>query len=295
MEAVLAYLDQADPEAARRARSRYACFDHFQEDSQAYGYAASYGIGQDCMDQVVQQLVELRSREASLTRNDGERASEAFFAAEQNARLVKSAEEYYRSMFRGRASSWNLRDTHMVETLDALGAHLARRGEAKIVVWAHNSHLGDARATQMGQGGELNVGELVRERHGGDCFLLGFSTYSGTVTAASDWDAPPETKRVRPGLAGSYEALFHATGVPRFLLPIERASLPEEMRGPHLQRAIGVIYRPQTERESHYFEARLGEQFDALVHIDETRALEPLEPRATTASIEAPETYPTGR
>ena len=292
IQAVLRYLDRVDPEAARRARSRYSCFDHFHEDSQAYGYAVSFGMRRDCEDEVVRQLVEMRRHAAEPLHADGA-ADDERFAAEQNARLVKNAEEYYRSMFAGRISSWNLRDTHMADTLDALAGHLAkRRGEAKVVVWAHNSHLGDARATEMGAAGELNLGQLMRERHPGETFLVGFSTFSGTVTAADDWGAPAQSKRVRPALPGSYEALFHSTGSPRFMLFLRERGLPSEVYGPRLQRAIGVIYRPETERQSHYFDARLVEQFDAMIHIDETRALQALSV-AQALSDEPPETYPT--
>ena len=294
MQAVLAYLAKVDPEAARRARSRYSCFDHFREDSQAYGYAASFGMKRDCEDEVVRQLVDMRRRAADLAARHGGVEADELFAAEQNARLVKNAEEYYRTMFAGRVSSWNLRDTHMAETLDALTEHLERRGgEARIVVWAHNSHLGDARATEMGSSGELNLGQVVREHHPGECFLVGFSTFSGSVTAADDWDSPARVKQVRPGLPGSYEALFHSTGSPRFMVMLRGAGLPTEIYGPLLQRAIGVIYRPETERLSHYFEARLVEQFDAMIHIDETQALRALEPEGAVTE-EPPETFPTG-
>src|SRR5215207_3319664 len=218
MEAVLGYLDQIDPEAAKRARYRYSCFDHFGEDTQAYGYAVGFGLTESCEDEVISQLVELRRRAAEYASRDGRVAEDEFFFAEQNARLVKNAEEYYRSMFRGQASSWNLRDRHMVETLHALVAHLNGRSEggAKVVVWAHNSHLGDARATEMGERGEWSVGQLVREKYGGESVLVGFTTYAGTVTASSDWDAQPERKRVRPALKDSYEALFHEVGIARF-------------------------------------------------------------------------------
>jgi len=293
MQAVLAYLAKVDPEAARRARSRYSCFDHFREDSQAYGYAASFGMKRDCEDEAVRQLVDMRRRAAEHTARDGGVEADELFAAEQNARLVKNAEEYYRTMFTGRVPSWNLRDTHMAETLDALSEHLARRGEAKIVVWAHNSHLGDARATEMGSSGELNLGQLVRERHPGECYLVGFSTFNGSVTAADDWDSPARVKQVRPGLPGSYEALFHSTGSPRFMVMLRGAGQPAEVQGPRLQRTIGVIYRPETERLSHYFEARLVEQFDAMIHIDETQALRALEPEGAVTE-EPPETFPTG-
>ena len=290
MQAVLGYLQREDPDAARRARGRYACFDHFGEDSQAYGYATRYGEVTPCEDQAVQQLLEMNDRAGYGRCDDAE-----LFSAEQNARLVRNAEEYYRTMFGGRVSSWNLRDRHMGETLEALAHHLeCRHGEpAKIVVWAHNSHLGDARATEMGRMGELNLGQLARERFGEACHSIGFSTYTGTVTAADDWDEPAREKRVRPGLPGSYEALLHETGSPRFLLDLRSDGLPRELRGERLQRAIGVIYRPQTERQSHYFHARLADQFDTLVHIDETRALGALE-RAGQRTAEPPETFPTG-
>ncbi|PYQ02894.1 MAG: erythromycin esterase [Acidobacteria bacterium] len=293
MEAVLGYLDTVDAAAARRARERYACFDHFGEDVQAYGYAAGFGLSETCEKEVVAQLVELRRRAADYAARDGRVAEDDYFQAEQNARLVLDAEQYYRSMFQGRVSSWNLRDTHMADTLDALVAHHARQGRsAKVVVWAHNSHLGDARATQMGREGELNLGQLARERHPGDAFLAGFSTHTGTVTAATDWGAPAERKRVRPSLPGSYERLFHETAQERFLL-LAPGKTPA-LNPPRLQRAIGVIYRPDTERASHYFEARLGAQFDAVLHYDVTRAVEPLERGSLWDDREPPETYPTG-
>ena len=243
----------------------------------------------------MQQLIELQRRAAQLSQLDGRIPEDEFFYAEQNARLVKNAEAYYRTMFRERASSWNLRDRHMAETLEALVAHLERNGVvAKVVVWEHNSHIGDARATRMGDAGELNVGQLARERFG-ESVLVGFSTYTGTVTAAPDWDAPAERKRVRPGLPGSWEAFFHGVGITDFLLPLRGdANLVETLNQVKLERAIGVIYRPETERVSHYFEARLSGQFDAVIHLDETRAVEPLDRTAGGDMGEPPETYPTG-
>jgi erythromycin esterase-like protein len=298
-EAVLGYLDKVDPEAAQRARYRYSCFQHFGEDSQAYGYSASFGITKPCEDEVVNQLLELQCKAMDYQSLDGSMAEDEYFYAEQNARLVKNAEEYYRTMFLGRVSSWNLRDRHMADTLDALVEHLdGQVGEAqtKVVVWAHNSHLGDASATEMGDQGEWNVGQLVRERWDDAARLVGFSTYTGTVTAASDWGDPAERKRVRPGLRGSYEELFHEVGIPRFLINLRDGSEAiEALREPRLQRAIGVIYRPETERGSHYFHTRLADQFDAMIHLDETRALQPLErnPQWQTDE-EVPETYPSG-
>src|SRR5438067_9886165 len=295
-EAVLGYLNKIDPLAAKRARYRYPCFEHFAEDTQANGYAANFGLTESCEGEVIEQLIELRRRAADYANRDGRVAQDEFFFAEQNARLVLSAERYYRSMFRGRVESWNLRDRHMAETLDALVTHLNSQGQsAKVAVWEHNSHLGDARATYMADHGELNVGQLVREHYGPEAVLIGFTTYTGTVTAASDWDEPSERKRVRAGLPGSYEALFHEVGLPKFLLTL-RAGGPaaSALRGPLLERAIGVIYLPQTERQSHYFDARLSEQFDAVIHLDETHALEPLERHARWETGEPPETFPSG-
>jgi erythromycin esterase-like protein len=295
MAAVLAYLGDVDPAAAARARARYACFDHFGDDAQAYGYAAGLGLKPSCEREVVRQLADLRQRTVHEALRGGAAADEQFHA-EQNARLVRNAEEYYRTMFLGAVSSWNLRDAHMHETLAALVAHLERRvGSAKVVVWAHNSHLGDARATGMGARGELNLGELVRAHAGTSAVLVGFTTDHGTVTAASDWDEPAERKRVRPGLVGSWEALFHGVGMARFLLSLRGGdALVRALTPPRLERAIGVVYRPDTERQSHYFDASLARQFDAVLHFDETRALEPLEPSATWHGGEAPETFPTG-
>jgi len=293
--AVLEYLDKTDPEAAKRARYRYACFEHFGEDPQTYGYATSFGLSPDCEREVVNQLVEMQRRRQEVLGRDGD--DDELFAAEQNARVVKDAEQYYRSMFEGRVSSWNLRDTHMAETLDALLAHLERKasGRSKVVVWAHNSHVGDARATQMGEAGEVNIGQLARERHPGQALLVGFSTFTGTVTAASEWGGPAERKRVRPALRDSYEALFHRTGAPKFLLSLrDLGEAAGGLREPRLERAIGVIYLPQTERVSHYFESRLPAQFDVVMHFDETRAVEPLERTAGWVRGELPETYPTG-
>lgn len=296
IESVLKYLDQVDPEAAKQARYRYSCFDHFGEDSQAYGYAAGFGLSETCEKEVIDQLIELQRRAAEYARRDGRIAADEFFFAEQNARLVKNAEEYYRSMFRGRVSTWNLRDRHMVETLHALVAHLeAQRQNPKVVVWAHNSHLGDARATEMGKSGEVNVGQLVRERYGDEAVLVGFSTYSGTVTAASGWDGPAERKRVRPALPGSYEWLFHETGQARFMLRLrDGGEAAQGLRTPRPERAIGVIYLPQTERISHYFNARMADQFDVVLHFDETRAVEPLERTSGWETGDAAETYPFG-
>jgi erythromycin esterase-like protein len=296
IEEVVGYLDKVDPEAAERARHRYSCLGHFGEDSQAYGYAASFGLSESCEKEAVNQLIELQRKTAEYAGRDGRVAEDEFFYAEQNARLVKDAEEYYRSMFQGRVSSWNVRDRHMAETLDHLVAHLDRQGNrAKVVVWEHNSHLGDARATDMADAGELNVGQLVREKYGRDAVLVGFSTYTGTVTAASKWGGVAQLKQVRPALSGSYEALFHNTGLPRFLLNLRQGNQAvKALQEPRLERAIGVIYLPKSERISHYFYARLPEQFDAVIHIDDTRGVQPLDRSRHWQMTEPPETFPSG-
>jgi erythromycin esterase-like protein len=309
IDAVVRYLDDVDPEAARRARSRYGCFEEFEKDSQAYGYAAAGGMAESCEDEVVAQLVELQQRAAEHVRRDGRDGEHDLFYAEQNARVARNAERYYRTMFRGGASSWNLRDTHMVETLAALTEHLERRrgGGAKVIVWAHNSHLGDARATAAAERGEVNVGQLVRERWGAEAFLVGFSSYTGTVTAARDWDMPAERRRLRPALPESYEALLHnvaeSATAPDFYLSLRENDgdaaklMADALNGPRLERFVGVIYRPETERWSHYYECALPRQFDAVFHYDESRAVEPLERTARWVAGESgdgdpPQTYP---
>jgi erythromycin esterase-like protein/predicted phosphoribosyltransferase len=292
---VIVYLERVDPVAASRARERYACFDHYGGEAQSDGQAAAFGAGDACEREAVEQLVDLQRHAVEYARRDGLIAEDEYFYTEQNARAVRDAEKYYRTMFSGHVSSWNLRDTHMVDTLDALADHLSRqkRDPAKIVVWAHNSHLGDARATEAAARGELNVGQLVRERHPGDGRSIGFTTFTGTVTAADDWDGPAERKRVRPALPGSYERLFHELDEKAFwITPGTAHQMADLLRSARLERAIGVIYRPRTERQSHYFRARLADQFDAVIHIDETRAVEPIERTARWEEGELPETYP---
>lgn len=295
MEAVVAYLDEQDPPAAARARHRYECLHPYAGESTEYGQAVLLGVSEPCRRRVIEQLVELRRRAGEYLMRDGLEAEDEYFFAEQNARVVANAEEYYRTMFGDRAASWNLRDRHMADTLDQLMAHLDRHGaETRVVVWEHNSHIGDARSTEMAGRGELNIGQLMRERHGRDCVLVGFTTHRGTVTAASEWGGPAERKAVRWALPGSYEALFHATGIPAFLLcPLRAGRCGRALRDPRLERAIGVVYRPQTERQSHWFAADISGQFDALVHIDLTRAVEPLERTSAWELGEPPQTYPT--
>jgi erythromycin esterase-like protein len=262
--AVVAYLDAVDPDAANRARARYACF----EDLGARDYAAAIAAGakEPCEDDVVAQLCELRER----TGRDDCLGRGARFAAEQNARLAAGAERYYRALFHGQADSWNLRDAHMADTLDALADF---HDGAGIVAWAHNSHVGDARATSMAARGELSLGQLMRERHGAEVLLVGFTTYAGTVTAARDWGAATERRSVRPALAGSLERRLHDAGVRREALHPGHELLADEL----IQRMIGAVYQPECERLNHYLATRAAAQFDIVVHIDETTALEPLD------------------
>jgi|SRR5579884_2590277 len=285
IQAVIDYLERVDPEAAYRARSRYSCFDRFGRDAEEYAYSA---VPDSCKEEALQQLLEMQRRSFE---------DASAFYAEQNARVVACAEEYYRTMLDREVSSWNLRDRFMFETLERLAAFLERKHEAraKIVVWAHNSHVGDARATSLGGGRELNIGQLVRQAHPASCRLIGFTTASGTVTAANHWHEQPERKIVRVPLPGSWEALFHETGVANFYIRLDRAAAAyPPMRGRLLERAIGVVYRPASEFYSHYFEARMAEQFDAVFHYDRTRAVEPLDRTAQWEAGEVVETFPTG-
>ncbi|AFZ67697.1 erythromycin esterase family protein [Deinococcus peraridilitoris] len=274
---VLRAFETLDPARAERVRAQYACLGAFGADLQDNRGAPATGNAQAC-EQTVQNVFTDLQRFADERRGRPGTSAEALFDLVQNARLVKNAVAYERTAGNifGGASSWNVRDQHMFETLEAIRTHLGK--DARIVVWAHNSHLGDARATEMGRGGELNVGQLVRQRHGQAALLVGFTTHTGSVTAAQAWDAPAQRMQVRPSLEGSYERLFHDTGLPNFLLDLRRA--PQGLQQERLERAIGVQYLPASERQSHYFRANLPRQFDAVVHFDETRALEPLDPAA---------------
>ncbi|HEX5306952.1 MAG TPA: erythromycin esterase family protein [Dyella sp.] len=273
---VVAYLEQVDPEQAVLAREQYAALDHVR-DPQRYGYEAAVGLRPDCREAVQQRLADLLDRAPDYVDRDGSTAREAQFVAERNAHVVVSGEAYYRGMFAGRQSSWNLRDYHMTQTLFSLQEHLQRSGRpGRLVLWAHNSHLGDARATQMGRAGEWNVGQLVRRRVGArQALLVGFTTYTGHVTAASEWGGEASRMAVRPARSDSYEALFHHTRLDRCYLSLQ-PSAARALHEPMLERAIGVIYCPDTEYASHYFSATLAEQFDAVFHLDETEAVEPL-------------------
>jgi erythromycin esterase-like protein len=286
--AVLEYLDRVDPEAAAAARERYGCLTPWQKEPSTYGRAVLTAGYRKCEQAVVEQCRELLRRRLEFEGEDGE----SFLDAAQNARLVASAERYYRIMYYGGAESWNLRDTHMFETLEHL---LEARGpDSKAVVWAHNSHIGDARHTDMGAvRDELNIGQLCRERFGDAAALIGFGTHTGTVAAATDWDGEMEVKRVRASRSDSYERLCHDAGVPRFLLDLKRdEALRRRLLEPRLERFIGVIYRPETELMSHYADASLPQQFDAYVWFDETAAVTPLGPEHAREGV--PETYPFG-
>jgi erythromycin esterase-like protein len=288
--AVLEYLGRVDPEAARVARERYGCLTPWQREPSTYGRAVLSSGYRTCEEAVIAQCRDLLENRSAYTEGD----SDTFLDAAQNARLVTSAERYYRIMYYGGAESWNLRDTHMFETL---GHVLEARGpDAKALVWAHNSHIGDARYTDMGvMREELNIGQLCRERFGDEAALIGFGTHTGTVAAASDWDGEMDVKRIRPSHRDSYERLCHDSGIPRFLLDLRKGqheALRHRLLEPKLERFIGVIYRPETELLSHYAKASLPQQFDAYVWFDETRAVTPLGPEHQGSGT--PDTYPFG-
>ena len=288
IRSILKYLDEVDPATASLARQRYGCLTPWQADPATYGRAALTGSYRSCENEVVHMLIELSGKHRDYAEHDGER----FLDAVQNARLVANAERYYRVMYYGSRESWNLRDTYMFETLKLLqGFH---KPNNKAIVWAHNSHVGNAAATEMSMRGEINIGQLCREEFGDSVYSIGFGTDNGTVAAASDWDGPMEFKKVQPSQRGSYEKLFHDVGLPGFFLglrDIESQSLKDALSKPRIQRAIGVIYRPETELASHYFQAVLPQQFDEYVWIDSTESVQPFE----TAELEGlPDTYPFG-
>jgi protein-L-isoaspartate(D-aspartate) O-methyltransferase len=288
IQSVLTYLDDIDPQTAQIARQRYGCLTPWQADPATYGHAALTGTYQTCEREVVGMLSDLLQKHKAYAEHDGER----FLDAVQNAKLVASAEQYYRIMYYGSRASWNLRDSHMFGTLQSL---LQFHGpESKAIVWAHNSHVGDSAATEMSARGEYNIGHLCREEYGSDSYSIGFGTNSGTVAAASDWDGPMEIKAVRPALSDSYERLCHDAGGAQFLLPLREpkaAGLISALSQSRLERAIGVIYRPETELQSHYFQAVLPRQFDEYIWFDNTEAVTPFK----TGELEGlPDTYPFG-
>jgi len=279
IRAVLKYLDQVDPHSARVARERYGCLTPWQSDPATYGHAALTGAYPTCEADVVRVLTDLLHKRRDYAERDGER----FMDAVQNARLITNAERYY-----GSRASWNLRDSHMFETLKTLLAFYGPRSKA--IVWAHNSHIGNAAATEMFSRGEYNLGHLCRKEFGDLAYAIGFGTHTGTVAAASNWDGPIEIKTVLPAIPDSYEHVCHETGKPSFLLNL-RQSNEMGLRKPRFERAIGVIYRPETELASHYFQAVLPDQFDEYVWFDETRAITPFQ---TKTLEDLPDTYPFG-
>ncbi len=287
INSVINYLEGIDAETAAIARRRYGCLTPWEADPATYGAVAMTGKHKSCEEEVVAMLNELMKKRLTYAEQDGRR----FLDAVSNARLVKNAEQYYRIMYMGSRESWNFRDNHMFETLTSL---LDFHGpEARAVVWEHNSHIGDAAATDMGARGEINVGHLCRKKFGDSAYLIGFGTHTGTVAAASDWGAPMEIKTVRPSHPDSYERLCHESGLNAFMLPLQdrRHRVVKELSRPRLERAIGVIYRPETELQSHYFNASLPRQFDEYIWFDETRAVDALGPEA---GIGMPETFPFG-
>ena len=286
IRAVLKYLDEVDPATARVARERYGCITPWQSDPATYGHAALTGAYPTCESEVAVVLMDLLHKRRAYAEHDGER----FMDAIQNARLIANAEQYYRIMYYGSRASWNLRDGHMFETLKTLLAFYGPKSKA--IVWAHNSHVGDASATEMFSRGEYNLGHLCRKEFGTHVYTIGFGTNSGTVAAASNWDGPMEIKQVVPAIAESYERIFHEVGVPNFCLDLRQAlNHSEGLLKPRLERAIGVIYRPETELASHYFQAVLPKQFDEYVWFNETKEIAPFE---TKTLEEMPDTYPFG-
>jgi erythromycin esterase-like protein len=288
MRAVLDYLDKVDPDEAGEARRRYGCLSPWQSDPARYGRAVLTGQKKPCDVALLRQLQDILAKRMDYLQAKG---GEEFFDAVQNAKIVHAAEHYYRIMYEGATESWNLRDRHMFDTLQSL---LARRDDARAIVWAHNSHIGNASATAMGWQGEFNIGELCRTAYKDEAVLIGFGTDRGTVAAADDWDEPMRIKNVLPARPDSHERIFRDTGLNRFLTDWREngpAALKDVLTRPRLERAIGVIYRPETELYSHYFEAIMADQFDAFVWFEETRAVTPL----THAHGQGmPETYPFG-
>lgn len=280
MDAVIAYLDKSDPEAAKTARELYACFDLSGRDSIHYGRSVRRGLQSSCEKEAIGA--------ATLLFENLRGTDDDLFFARRNAELVRGAESYYRNLFNPFVNTWNVRDRHMANTVVDVLEHLAETGKpTKIVIWAHNSHVGDDRATEMGQRGQWNIGQLLRQKYPGDTFTLGFTTHSGSVLAASEWDHPPFVQKIVPSLNGSIESVLHNVGLAAFFLNLRDDSLQEVFMQDRLERAIGVIYSPETERQSHYFDARLAEQFDAVAHFDQSQAVEPLD-HGPTVELDTP-------
>ena len=292
MDVIIHELEKIDPVVANEVKYYYSCFEQYRHDPQAYGYAVFAGHIKACESEVIEQLKKMHQETLRYRAEDKINVGQVL-NLEQNALVVKNAEKYYRELFFDNVSNWNLRDSHMFSTLNALIKHYHLEGieKPKIIVWAHNSHVGNALATQMSKNGEYNIGQLAKEKFGNNAVCVGFTTYNGTVSAAYNWHQPVDRKFVRDALPESYEALFHALEIPNFLLLLQNKEIvPRQM----LERAIGVVYRPETERASHYFYAKLADQFDAVIHCDKTHAVEPLEKTSRWLEGEIPETYPSG-
>lgn len=292
MKLVIEYLEKIDPTAAEQAKERYQCMEQYSEEPTTYSYAVAAGLVPDCKDEVYTQLIEILKMEIQTLRDPDASQEELLFLI-QNAKVVANAEAYYRSLFSGPEITWNLRSKHMMDTLETLRVfHQRLSGRPpKIIVWAHNVHIGDARATHMAQKNKISMGQLARDHYGEKCYLLGFSSYEGTVTASSKWGGDTEVKKLQPAAEGSYEYLFHQLNTPSFVLYLEE-NIP--LIQPALQRSIGVIYKPETESVSHYHYAHLPQQFNAIIHVDSTTAVKPLNMKKHWGIGEFPDTFPTG-
>ncbi|GGK75912.1 hypothetical protein Sme01_51620 [Sphaerisporangium melleum] len=294
---IVAYLEGTDPEAAARAREQYAAFDHIGPEDRPYGFSPACRDGGGDEEEMITWLLERRRAAAHATREGGLLPQDELFAAQLDEAAMWEAGEHFRSLLRGRISAWNHRDRHMATTLDTLAAHLGRqRGSpAKIVVWAHDAHAGDASATEAACRGEVNLGRLVREEHGDACRIIGMTTYTGAVTAAGEWGGEPRRTWLRPALSDSVEELFHEVGEKRFLVWFAAAPRSSDvLRSARPQRMIPAVYRPRSERGRHYFRARLRDEFDAVLHFDETRAVEPLDGAGEWELGPLPRDFPSG-
>jgi erythromycin esterase-like protein len=270
---VQSYLRTSAPAALRAARSSYGCFAAYHRNTHTYGVAAA-SPGRSCRKEAAAVAAQVRA----LPIPAGAAAAEAHFDAIRSAESVVAAEEYFRITYTG-ANAWNARDQRMARTVEEIAAHVQRLSgrPGKIVMWSHNTHSGDARATQAGRQGELNLGQLMKQQHGARAFSVGYFSYAGEVFAASQWDRPGKVYRMRDALPGSFSNLFHQTGIPAFLLLMPRGSpIAQALGRSRLERAIGVIYVPDREREAHYFDAVLPEQFDAAIYYDRTSAVQPI-------------------
>jgi erythromycin esterase-like protein len=294
---VIHYLDRVDPQAGQRARDAYSCFAGYERDPVRYGRAIRIGTKASCEKDATRMLVDLNQRATQgILQNQTNPSDDELFYAQQNARVVKNAEEYYRQLFSPFHNTWNLRDTHMADTIDALRNHLRACGRSdKIVIWAHNSHIGDDRASEMKRQQQINLGQLLRERHPGETFHLGFTTFTGSVQAADEWDEPSQIKEIIPALEESWEAILHRVSIDHgpkgFFLDLQDADVRQALQGERLERAIGVIYNQYSERLSHYFRSSLPARYDAIIHFDRTMEVEPIDRFVSPLEEVAPPTH----